>query len=47
MYKLSYFIGASEIESFYFPSYALCRWKEKQLKGAGSHISGHFTIVRQ
>jgi hypothetical protein len=32
-YKLTY----ANIESWYFPSYALCKWKERQLKASGNY----------
>lgn len=44
MYKLTYSIGGIEVESYYLPNYALCRWKEKQLRALGSHQSGTFKI---
>jgi hypothetical protein len=45
MYKLTYLIGGVEVESYYLPNYALCRWKEKQLRASGFYQSGIFKIT--
>jgi len=46
MYKLTYLIGGKPIQEFYFPNYALCKWKAKQLKSSG-WTSGTFKIEMQ
>lgn len=46
MYKLSYKVGAKEVESFTFPSLALCKWKQKQFQAQGSHKIGEFKIIK-
>jgi hypothetical protein len=44
MYTLQYLNGSTVVESFFFPSKALCNWKKKQLLNQGSHRLGTFKI---
>lgn len=44
MYQLQYVNGSKIIESFTFPSRALCLWKKKQLINQGTHKQGVFKI---
>lgn len=46
MYKLSYNVGAKEVESFIFPSLALCKWKQKQIQAQGTHKLGKLIITK-
>ena len=45
MYNLMYIMnGSTVVESFTFPSKALCLWKKKQLLNQGTHKQGVFKI---
>ena len=46
MYKLVYKVGVKEVESFTFPSLALCKWKQKQIQVQGSHKLGKLIITK-
>ena len=45
MFVLQYIVnGSTVVESFTFPSKALCLWKRNQLLNQGSHKMGTFNI---
>ena len=46
MYKVSYQIGSTIVESFVFHNKALAKWKKKQLQSSGTHNKGIFTIKK-
>ena len=44
MFRLSYIVGSTVVESYTFPNKALCYWKKNQLFNQGSHKLGTFKI---
>ena len=44
MYKLSYYSGKSVIQSWTFPSKALCYWKKSELLNKGLCTVGKFKV---
>lgn len=47
MFVLQYIVnGSTVLESFTFPSKALCAWKKNQLINNGSHKLGTFKIIK-
>ena len=44
MYRLEYYNSTTLLESYVFPSKALCLWKKKQLMSNG-YTLGSFKIV--
>lgn len=46
MYALEYYNGGKLIESYKYPTKALCEWKKKQLIYNGTHVAGTFMISR-
>ena len=44
MYKLEYYTGNKLVESYIFPTRALCMWKKKQL--VDTHVLGEFKISK-
>lgn len=44
MYVLEYYNGTKLIESYKYPTKALCEWKKKQLLYNGTHKLGTFSI---
>jgi hypothetical protein len=44
MYKLSYYSGKAVIQSWTFPSKALCYWKKSELLNQGLCVVGKFKV---
>ena len=46
VYKLSYWVGSTIVESTFFPTKALALWKKKELLNQGTHKQGVFKIIK-
>ena len=46
MYRLEYYIHDKLINQWGFKSFALCKWKKRELQRGGDCLMGHFKIVR-
>lgn len=46
MYVLEYYNGNKLIESYKYPTKALCMWKKKQLLYNNTHTMGTFSISK-
>jgi hypothetical protein len=44
MFRLSYSVGSTVVESYNFPNRALAVWKKNQLFNQGTHSMGTFKI---
>jgi len=47
MFRLSYSIGSTVVESYNFPNRALAVWKKKNLILQGTHKLGIFKIKKE
>jgi len=46
MYRLCYYYEDRLSEAYDYHTKALCYWKKKQLRAAGTHIYGRFVIEK-